>query len=92
MCLIVCSNVWFPAGMFLDWRWLAVLCSVPPVIMALFMIFMPETPRYLINQNKRAEALSALSFLRGPDVDHEWEYRQIESSADQKVAFSLCDP
>ncbi|XP_040179949.1 solute carrier family 2, facilitated glucose transporter member 8 isoform X3 [Rana temporaria] len=72
------------AGMFLDWRWLAVLCSVPPVIMALFMIFMPETPRYLISQNKRAEALSALSFLRGPNVDHEWEYRQIESSADQK--------
>ncbi|XP_073455617.1 solute carrier family 2, facilitated glucose transporter member 8 isoform X1 [Aquarana catesbeiana] len=72
------------AGMFLDWRWLAVLCSVPPVIMALFMIFMPETPRYLISQNQRVEALSALSFLRGPDVDHEWEYRQIESSADQK--------
>ncbi|PIO37827.1 hypothetical protein AB205_0103860 [Aquarana catesbeiana] len=70
--------------MFLDWRWLAVLCSVPPVIMALFMIFMPETPRYLISQNQRVEALSALSFLRGPDVDHEWEYRQIESSADQK--------
>ncbi|CAI9538664.1 unnamed protein product [Staurois parvus] len=68
------------AGMFLDWRWLAVLCSVPPVAMALFMIFMPETPRYLISQNQRAEALSALSFLRGQDVDHEWEYRQTEGS------------
>nr|DBA21077.1 TPA: hypothetical protein GDO54_017795 [Pyxicephalus adspersus] len=74
------------AGMFLDWRWLAVLCSVPPVIMVLFMIFMPETPRYLISQNQTFEALSALRFLRGPDVDHEWEYRQIESSADQQEA------
>ncbi|XP_068105114.1 solute carrier family 2, facilitated glucose transporter member 8 isoform X2 [Hyperolius riggenbachi] len=72
------------AGMFLDWRWLAVLCSVPPVVMVIFMIFMPETPRYLINQEKRGEALSALHFLRGPEVDHEWEYRQIESSSDQQ--------
>ncbi|XP_018417567.1 PREDICTED: solute carrier family 2, facilitated glucose transporter member 8 isoform X2 [Nanorana parkeri] len=79
------------AGMFLEWRWLAVLCSVPPVIMAVFMMFMPETPRYLISQNQRAKALSALSFLRGPDVDHEWEYRQIESGADQQGGLKMAD-
>ncbi|XP_056408745.1 solute carrier family 2, facilitated glucose transporter member 8 isoform X1 [Hyla sarda] len=72
------------AGMVVSWRWLAVVCSVPPVLMVILMCFMPETPRYLINQERRAEAMAALHFLRGPDVDHEWEYRQIEASGDQQ--------
>ncbi|KAM8933991.1 solute carrier family 2, facilitated glucose transporter member 8 [Pelodytes ibericus] len=72
------------AGMLLDWRWLAVFCCVPPILMLIFMCFMPETPRYLINQDRFSEALSALRFLKGPDADHEWEYRQIESSGDDQ--------
>ncbi|KAG9468621.1 solute carrier family 2, facilitated glucose transporter member 8 [Eleutherodactylus coqui] len=72
------------AGMMVGWRWLAVVCSVPPVVMLTFMCFMPETPRYLISQEKRAEAMAALRFLRGPDVDHEWEFRQIEGSGEQQ--------
>ncbi|XP_075435104.1 solute carrier family 2, facilitated glucose transporter member 8 isoform X1 [Ascaphus truei] len=72
------------AGMILEWRWLAVLCCVPPLIMLIFMCFMPETPRYLINKDRRSEALAALRFLRGPEADHEWEYRQIEMSGDDQ--------
>ncbi|XP_063287633.1 solute carrier family 2, facilitated glucose transporter member 8 [Pelobates fuscus] len=74
----------YVAGMILEWRWLAVFCSVPPIFMLILMCFMPETPRYLINQDKFSEALSALRFLRGPEADHEWEYRQIESSGDDQ--------
>lgn len=73
------------AGMMVGWRWLAVVCSVPPVLMLMLVCFMPETPRYLINQERPAEAMAALRFLRGPDVDHEWEYRQIEASGEQQV-------
>ncbi|XP_053551326.1 solute carrier family 2, facilitated glucose transporter member 8 isoform X2 [Bombina bombina] len=80
------------AGMFLSWRWLAVLCCGPPIIMLLCMCFMPETPRYLINKGQRDEALSALRFLRGPQADHEWEYRQIESSGDpQDTSFQIVE-
>uniref|UniRef100_F7G5I6 Solute carrier family 2 member 8 n=1 Tax=Ornithorhynchus anatinus TaxID=9258 RepID=F7G5I6_ORNAN len=68
------------AGMVLEWRWLAVLCCVPPFCMLLLMCFMPETPRFLLSQNKHQEAVSALRFLWGPEVDHEWECRQIEAS------------
>ncbi|NXX57914.1 GTR8 protein, partial [Scopus umbretta] len=72
------------AGITLKWRWLAVLCSFPSCIMLLFMFFMPETPRYLLNQNKRSEAIAALRFLRGPHVDHEWECGQIEASVQEE--------
>uniref|UniRef100_A0A8C0FEE1 Solute carrier family 2, facilitated glucose transporter member 8 n=1 Tax=Bubo bubo TaxID=30461 RepID=A0A8C0FEE1_BUBBB len=54
------------AGLTLKWRWLAVLCSFPSCIMLFFMSFMPETPRFLLNQNKHSEAIAALRFLRGP--------------------------
>ncbi|NXC50195.1 GTR8 protein, partial [Penelope pileata] len=72
------------AGMALKWHWLALLCSFPPCIMLLFMLFMPETPRFLLNQNRRAEAMAALQFLRGPYVDHEWECRQIEANVEEE--------
>ncbi|KAM3911639.1 solute carrier family 2, facilitated glucose transporter member 8 isoform 1-T2 [Leptodactylus fuscus] len=72
------------AGMMVSWRWLAVVCSIPPILMLMSMCFMPETPRYLINQERRAEAIAALRFLRGPDADHEWEYRQIRASGEQQ--------
>ncbi|XP_068771323.1 solute carrier family 2, facilitated glucose transporter member 8 isoform X3 [Struthio camelus] len=77
------------AGITLKWRWLAVLCSFPSCIMLLFMSFMPETPRFLLNQNKRSEAIASLRFLRGPHVDHEWECRQIEANVEEEgLSFS----
>ncbi|XP_034783455.1 solute carrier family 2, facilitated glucose transporter member 8-like [Acipenser ruthenus] len=80
------------AGLVLDWRWLAVVCSLPPALMLVLMCFMPETPRYLLTQNRRAEACVALRFLRGPEVDHEWECRQIEdSSAERGSRLQLQD-
>ncbi|XP_025946066.1 solute carrier family 2, facilitated glucose transporter member 8 [Apteryx rowi] len=77
------------AGITLKWRWLAVFCCFPSCIMLLFMFFMPETPRFLLNQNKRSEAIASLQFLRGPHVDHEWECRQIEANVEEEgLSFS----
>ncbi|XP_075376163.1 solute carrier family 2, facilitated glucose transporter member 8 isoform X1 [Mycteria americana] len=72
------------AGITLKWRWLAVFCSFPSCIMLLFMSFMPETPRFLLNRNKRSEAIASLRFLRGPHADHEWECGQIEASVQEE--------
>ncbi|XP_069039699.1 solute carrier family 2, facilitated glucose transporter member 8 [Lepisosteus oculatus] len=69
------------AGLVLEWRWLAVACSVPPALMLVLMCFMPETPRFLLAQGREYEALAALRFLRGPAVPHEWECVQIEAAA-----------
>ncbi|NWS76907.1 GTR8 protein, partial [Crotophaga sulcirostris] len=80
----------YVAGIALEWRWLAVLCSVPPCVMLLFMSFMPETPRFLLNQHKRSEAMAALRFLRGPHADHEGECRQIEVGV-QEEGLNLCE-
>ncbi|KAI4876571.1 hypothetical protein NFI96_016601 [Prochilodus magdalenae] len=80
------------AGLFLDWRWLAITCSIPPTLMLVFMCFMPETPRYLLSQGKRREAEEALRFLRGPNAPAEWECDKIEeASRDEEANLSLAD-
>uniref|UniRef100_A0A8C8R5L0 Solute carrier family 2, facilitated glucose transporter member 8 n=1 Tax=Pelusios castaneus TaxID=367368 RepID=A0A8C8R5L0_9SAUR len=81
----------YAAGMALRWRWLAVLCSFPPCIMLMFMAFMPETPRFLLTQNKRLEAMAALQFLRGSEVNHEWELRQIETKVEEQHGLNIAE-
>uniref|UniRef100_A0A673UUN7 Solute carrier family 2 member 8 n=1 Tax=Suricata suricatta TaxID=37032 RepID=A0A673UUN7_SURSU len=59
------------AGWVLEWRWLAVLGCVPAAFMLLLMCFMPETPRFLLTQHRRQEAMAAMQFLWGSE--HIWE-------------------
>ncbi|XP_077904405.1 solute carrier family 2, facilitated glucose transporter member 8 isoform X10 [Ictidomys tridecemlineatus] len=65
------------AGRVLEWRWLAVLGCVPPSFMLLLMCCMPETPRFLLTQHKRQEAMAALQFLWGSEQG--WEEPSVES-------------
>ncbi|CAI5649353.1 unnamed protein product [Oreochromis niloticus] len=79
-------------GLFIDWRWLAICCSIPPTLLMVFMSFMPETPRFLLSQGKRREAVESLRFLRGPDAPVEWECARIEEACDEQGSkFQLSD-
>ncbi|XP_028269834.1 solute carrier family 2, facilitated glucose transporter member 8 [Parambassis ranga] len=80
------------AGLYLDWRWLAICSSIPPTLMMVCMCFMPETPRFLLSQGKRREAEEALRFLRGPDAPVEWECARIEDACDEQgSSFQMSD-
>lgn len=81
-------NSWrtLPAGLFLDWRWLAICSSIPPTLLMVCMCFMPETPRFLLSKGKRREAEEALRFLRGPDAPIEYECARIEDACDEMVS------
>lgn len=47
------------------------LGCVPPSFMLLLMCCMPETPRFLLTQHKRQEAMAAVQFLWGSEQG--WE-------------------
>lgn len=80
------------AGLVLDWRWLAICCSIPPTLMMVCMCFMPETPRFLLSQGRRREAEEALMFLRGPQAPVEWECARIEEATQaQGSSLQLSD-
>uniref|UniRef100_A0A2K5HIM8 Major facilitator superfamily (MFS) profile domain-containing protein n=1 Tax=Colobus angolensis palliatus TaxID=336983 RepID=A0A2K5HIM8_COLAP len=73
------------AGWVLEWRWLAVLGCAPPSLMLLFMCAMPETPRFLLTQHRRQEAMAALRFLWGSEQG--WEDPPI--GAEQSFRLAL---
>lgn len=70
----------FTFGVYLKWNWLAIVSAIPPTLLATFMFFMPETPRWLLAHNRRQEALKSLEWLRGPQADNEEEISEIEAN------------
>ncbi|XP_050733771.1 facilitated trehalose transporter Tret1-like [Eriocheir sinensis] len=54
-------------GSVTDWRWLAVVSAlVPGVPLFLSMIFLPESPQWLIKKGKLAAAEKSIRFFRPP--------------------------
>ncbi|XP_070614610.1 solute carrier family 2, facilitated glucose transporter member 6 [Erythrolamprus reginae] len=72
--------VLYALGLVVPWRWLAVAGEVPVLLMISLLFFMPDSPRFLISKGKEEEALCALRWLRGQEVDYWWEYDQIKTS------------
>ena len=65
---------------FSKWKDTALFAVGPIVLLLLLMLFMPETPRWLLANNQRNKALKELLWLRGPKYDIEEECFEIESN------------
>jgi sugar porter (SP) family MFS transporter len=63
-----------------NWRLMLGLAAVPSVILLAGMMFMPETPRYLVHAGEEEEARQVLEDLPGDDHPEEriGEIREIE--------------
>lgn len=81
----------YALGVTMDWASLATAGCVPPIFALAFLYFMPETPRFLIGMKDKQSALKALTALRGPHVDIEEEYRDIEEGLDFQETFSWAE-
>jgi len=51
------------------WRWIVGLGAVPAIVQLFVMVFMPETPRWLVMLGRRDEARSVLNKVFGPTMD-----------------------
>ena len=60
--------VWI-VGFYLDWRMTAFILMIPSTIMTLLIIFFPETPYWLIENNDYEGARKSLYFFRGKKYD-----------------------
>ncbi|KAG5639638.1 hypothetical protein H0H81_008799 [Sphagnurus paluster] len=68
----------------LAWQLPWIIQGIPAVVLALGTLFMPYSPRLLVNKGRDAEALATLSYLRGLPVDHELiriEFLEIKAEA-----------
>ncbi|XP_064632787.1 proton myo-inositol cotransporter-like [Lineus longissimus] len=56
------------------WRYMLGLGAIPSVILFLGFLFLPESPRWLIIQDKEAQAREVLQHIRGEqDIEEEFE-------------------
>jgi MFS transporter, SP family, sugar:H+ symporter len=49
------------------WRWMYLAQAIPAVVFLVALLFIPESPRYLVSRGRNAEAAGVLTRLFGPD-------------------------
>nr|XP_033341234.1 facilitated trehalose transporter Tret1-like isoform X1 [Megalopta genalis] len=68
----------FVAGMYINWRYLALLGACIPIPFMILMFMIPETPRWYISKGKTKCARKSLQWLRGRDTDITEELTAVE--------------
>lgn len=70
-----------------------ILCAVLPLVMALLMTFMPETPQFYLSKKNEASARKALQWLRGKHYDVSGEIQAMQASIEKREAekTSFCE-
>lgn len=85
--LKVCNHVGmlvsFAIGAYLDWRQLALVIAGAPMMLLISVLYIPETPSFLVLMGKDHEAAKALRWLRGPGAD---VHRELETLRDNVFA------
>ncbi|XP_054158979.1 facilitated trehalose transporter Tret1-2 homolog [Oppia nitens] len=81
-------------GLAVSWRWLAIIGLIPSVLMSIGMIFMPDSPNWLMVKHGRhgSQVADALRRLRSADSDIDTELKELEDMADkagQSGSFSI---
>lgn len=70
-----------------SWRWMFGMGLVPAILLSIGMIFLPESPRWLMKQNMIDKAIETLKQLRNSSDIHE-EINDIKKSFNQQqVSF-----
>jgi len=67
-------------GYFFLWDCLALVGCFPAALLFILMFFMPESPRWYLEKNRKSDALKSLLWLRGSQTGIEDECREIEAT------------
>ncbi|SRR5579884_1144551 len=70
------------------WRWMFGLGAVPGLALAIAMVFVPHTPRWLVQRKRSEEAREVLTHTRQPD-DVDAEVHDIEEVVQAQTRFRL---
>lgn len=61
---------------------LSIICGCIPLVFGAVFVFMPETPFYLIQNNKTESAIKSIGWLRGKDYDHKNELTDLQNESE----------
>lgn len=89
MMLTVGILITYVLGKWLDYKWLAVCCMVPSIVLAAMLVAAKESPRWLLQKGRREAAIEAMHFYIGPNIKEELD--SLETSLANTEAFTLSD-
>lgn len=65
-------------GAYLSLFWQNVVSAIFPLIFVPILVFIPESPQFLVLEKRDAEAASALKWLRGANYEPQWEIHEMK--------------
>ncbi|MEN6535829.1 MAG: sugar porter family MFS transporter, partial [Bryobacteraceae bacterium] len=75
---------WLLAGIGANaWRWMFAVAAIPALLFWVAMMFVPESPRWLIKQGRHEESMVILSRLLGP-VEAKAEFEDIRQTVSEE--------
>ena len=69
---------------FFTWRMTAYLLTIPPILLIILLLPLPETPYWLIENNNTNKAKQSLQFFRGKSYNITDEYEEIQQKHESK--------
>lgn len=78
----------YTVGSFVTWQILSGVSTIIPLLALICMLFMPETPNYLVSQSKPEKAAKSLAKLRGSTCNVQREVDQLQQFALKQKANS----
>ncbi|KAF2900528.1 hypothetical protein ILUMI_05660 [Ignelater luminosus] len=79
MCLCFGILLTYAVGAFMTWVGLSWILMIVPLLFAICLYFMPETPIYLVKTGQTTAAEDSLKFLRGKRYNVEPELKTIQA-------------
>jgi sugar porter (SP) family MFS transporter len=73
-----------------NWRWMFASQGLPAVLFFILLLFVPETPRWLVKNNKREKAMLILEKIDG-EIFAKKELVKIEQSFSDRTSVSLAE-
>lgn len=65
-------------GPYMSVFWMNIVCAMWPLLFGVIFFFMPESPVYLIIENRDDEAIKSLKWLRGSSYDPRNEIEELQ--------------
>lgn len=83
--------VGYALGKWLNYQWLAAACLIPAVLNGVaFLLYVRESPLWLLQKGRREEAMKSMQFYRGAHFEN--EFKAMESSmTDVSAGLTLGD-
>ena len=73
-----------------NWRWMLAIMGMPALLFFITLLFIPESPRWLVQKNKNEEAFNILERINGTNAARA-ELKSIEESIASEVKGSLSE-